>query len=64
MSIALNEMGLGGSASHSVSFDPSIKARARKISFWKEILWNRLDKGDYCFFAMKEMVDDLGINNK
>ena len=57
MSLAQNWMGLGGSASHAVEFDPAITKRARRISFWKEVLWNRMGKGDYCLFAMKETAD-------
>jgi len=64
MSLALNWMGLGGSASHSVNFDPEITTRAQTINFWKEVLWNRADKGDYCFFAMKEMADGVDIRGK
>lgn len=64
MSLALNWMGLGGSASHSVNFDPEITTRARTISFWKEVIWNRKDKGDYCFFAMKEMTDGVDTHGK
>lgn len=59
MSLAHNWMGLGGSASHAVNFAPAIANKARKISFWKEIIWNRLDKGDYCFFAMKDTADGV-----
>lgn len=63
MSLAQNWMGLGGSASHAVKFDPAITKRARRVSFWKEVLWNRLDKGDYCFLAMKETVDSVDAND-
>lgn len=64
MSLALNSMGLGGSASHSVNFDPEITTRARTINFWKEVIWNRMDKGDYCLFAMKEMADGVEIHDR
>jgi glycosyltransferase involved in cell wall biosynthesis/SAM-dependent methyltransferase len=53
MSLSLNRMGLTGSASHSVNIDLLLARKAQWINFWKEIIWNRLDKGDYCFFAMK-----------
>ena len=56
MSLTLNSMGLGGSVSHAVIFEPQITKRARRINFWKWIIWNRLDKGDYCFFTMKRPV--------
>ena len=58
MSIAHNWMGLGGSASHAVSFDRSVSIRALRIYFWHRLLWNRLGKGDYCFLAAKEGADE------
>lgn len=57
MSLAQNQIGLGGSVSHAVNFEPLIAKKAQRINFWKKIIWNRLDKGDYCFFAMKDIVD-------
>lgn len=59
MSLAQNGMGLGGSASHAVNFDPVIAKKAQRINFWKKIIWNRLDKGDYCFLAMKNTADGV-----
>jgi SAM-dependent methyltransferase len=54
MSLAQNRIGLGGSVSHAVNFDTPLINKAQRISFWKELFWNRLDKGDYCFFVMKD----------
>lgn len=53
LSLVQNHMGLGGSASHAVHFDALIAKKAHRINFWKRIIWNRLGKGDYCFFAIK-----------
>lgn len=58
MSLAQNWLGLGGSASHTINFDPLLTNTAQKINFWKKIIWNRLDKGDYCFFAMKNTMNE------
>lgn len=63
MSLAHNAMGLGGSASHAVVFDPEITRKARRISFWKEVIWNRMGRGDYCFFAMKKMTDGVDAHD-
>jgi len=57
MSLAQNWMGLGGSASHAVTFDPDLVKKAQRINFWKNLIWNRLEKGDYCLFAMTAMAD-------
>lgn len=54
MSLVQNGLGLGGSVSHAVSFEPAIMKRAQRINFWKKLIWNRLGKGDYCFFAMRD----------
>ena len=59
MSLAQNQMGLGGSASHAVNFDIRISREARRINFWKKVIWDRLDKGDYCFFAMKDTANGM-----
>jgi glycosyltransferase involved in cell wall biosynthesis/SAM-dependent methyltransferase len=59
MSLAHNWMGLGGSASHAVTFDPAIAKKAHRINFWKEVIWNRLDKGDYCFFVMTSPTEGV-----
>ncbi len=53
MSLTLNRLGLSGSISHAVTIDQLLAGKAQRINFWKEILWNRLNKGDYSFFAMK-----------
>lgn len=54
MSLAQNRLGLGGSVSHAVHFDRRITREARRISFWKKVIWDKLDKGDYCLFVMKD----------
>lgn len=54
MSIAQNGMGLGGSASHTVSHDHSISIQAQRLNFWQIAVWNRLGRGDYCFIAVKD----------
>jgi hypothetical protein len=54
MSLAQNQLGLGGSVSHAVAFDPALARRAQRLHVWKVLLWNRLGKGDYSFFVMKE----------
>jgi glycosyltransferase involved in cell wall biosynthesis/SAM-dependent methyltransferase len=54
MSIAQNRLGLGGSASHAVNFDPAFSLRARRYQFWKKLIWNRFGKGDYAFMAAKD----------
>lgn len=58
MSIAQNQLGLAGSASHAVAFDPLMARRAQRDQVWKEWLWNRLGQGDYCFFVAKEAGHD------
>jgi len=60
LSLVQNRMGLGGSASHAVNFDALIAKKAHRINFWKRIIWNRLGKGDYCFFAMKAATGEAG----
>jgi SAM-dependent methyltransferase len=59
MSLAQNRMGLGGSVSHAVNFEHRISMEARKINFWKKVIWDRLGQGDYCFFAMKDTADGV-----
>jgi hypothetical protein len=54
MSLVQNSLGLDGSVSHAVSFEPAIVKRAQRIDFWKKIIWNRLGQGDYCLFAMRD----------
>ncbi len=54
MSLAHNDLGLGGSASHAVNFPPAVTIKAQIIDFWKRIIWNRLGRGDYSFLVMKE----------
>lgn len=54
MSIAQNEIGLGGSVSHAVNFDQSVYIQAERVNFWQIAIWNRLGKGDYCFLAVKD----------
>ncbi len=54
MSIAQNQIGLGGSVSHAVNFDQSIYSEAKRINFWQTALWNTIGKGDYCFLAVKD----------
>lgn len=58
MTIAQNQLGLGGSASHAVSFERAIALRAQRDQFWKLVLWNRLGKGDYCFLVAKDGPGD------
>lgn len=59
MSLALNRAGLGGSVSHAVEFDSSITTEANKIYFWKRLIWNRRDQGDYLFCVFKVLQDVL-----
>ena len=59
MSLTLNWMGLAGSASHTANFDPLLAKKARRINFLKEIIWNRRDKGDYCYFVMKNSAHGM-----
>lgn len=59
MSLVQNGLGLGGSVSHAVSFEPTIMKKAQRINFWKKVIWNRLGKGDYCFFAMGDSATGL-----
>lgn len=54
MSITQNFLGLGGSVSHAVSIDRGICVRAQRIHFWKQLLWNRVGKGDFCFLSMSD----------
>lgn len=56
MSLAHNCLGLGGSVSHAVNFPPAVTKKAQVINFWKKMIWNRLEKGDYSFLVMKEFV--------
>jgi glycosyltransferase involved in cell wall biosynthesis/SAM-dependent methyltransferase len=56
MSLAQNRMGLGGCVSHAVNFDRRTSGEARRINFWKKIIWDRRGKGDYCLFVMKDMA--------
>ena len=58
MSIAQSSMGLGGSASHAVSFDRRLAFQAERIYFWMNIVWNRLGKGDYCYISLKDASND------
>jgi len=58
LSLTHNSMGLGGSASHAVDLSPEIAKKAQRIDFWKRIIWNRREKGDYSFLVMKESVTD------
>lgn len=58
MSIAQNQLGLMGSASHAVSFEHATTLRAQRDLLWKLVLWNRLGKGDYCFLVAKEGLDE------
>lgn len=57
MSLAHNTLGLGGSASHAVNFAPEVTKKAQAIHFWKKMIWNRLEKGDYSFLVMKKFVN-------
>lgn len=57
MSLAHNALGLGGSASHAVNFPPEVTRRAQAIDFWKKLIWNRLEKGDYSFLVMRDSID-------
>lgn len=54
MSLMQNFLGLGGSVSHAVNFDRPLCLQAQRIYFWQQLLWNRIGRGDYCFFAMKD----------
>lgn len=54
MSVAQNQLGLGGSTSHAVNFDQSIYTQAKRVNFWQSAIWNRIGKGDYCFLAVKD----------
>ena len=53
MSLVQNNLGLGGSVSHAVTFDPYILSMARRIDALKRIIWNRLGRGDYCYVSMR-----------
>lgn len=57
MSVMQNSLGLGGSVSHAVNFDPPLKRRAQRINFWQQLFWNRAGKGDYCFLVMRDGAD-------
>ncbi|EDZ68182.1 methionine biosynthesis protein MetW, putative [Nitrosococcus oceani AFC27] len=54
MSLMQNFIGLGGSVSHTVDFDHPLRLRAQRINFWQQFFWNRIGKGDYCFFVMRD----------
>ncbi|CAB1275124.1 sulfotransferase [Candidatus Nitrosacidococcus tergens] len=54
LSIIQNSLGLGGSVSHGIEFDPLVHQRAARVYFWQQLFWNKLGKGDYSFFAMQE----------
>jgi glycosyltransferase involved in cell wall biosynthesis/SAM-dependent methyltransferase len=58
MSIVQNFLGLGGSVSHAVNFDNLVCVRAQRINFWKQLFWNHIGKGDYCFLVMRDGADD------
>jgi O-antigen biosynthesis protein len=58
MSVALNRLGLGGSVSHEVHFDPEIPITAERSNFWHRMIWNRLGRGDYIFLAARDNCDD------
>ena len=59
LSLAHNQMGLSGSASHAVIFDRKLSGRAQRIHFWKSVFWNPIGQGDYCIFAMKRPAEDV-----
>ncbi len=54
MSVALNKIGLGGSASHAVSFDRETSLIGQRLYVWHQLVWNRVGQGDYCFVALKD----------
>ncbi|BAW80181.1 family 2 glycosyl transferase [Candidatus Nitrosoglobus terrae] len=54
MSIVQNALGLGGSVSHAVNFDPIVCKQAQRIHVWCQLFWNHFDKGDYSFLVMGE----------
>ncbi|ADJ28054.1 sulfotransferase [Nitrosococcus watsonii] len=54
MSLMQNFIGLGGSVPHTIDFDFPLRAWAQRINFWQQLFWNRIGKGDYCFFVMRD----------
>jgi FkbM family methyltransferase len=54
MTLAQNQLGLGGAVSHAVTFEPALAFRAGRIDFWSRVLWNRLGRGDYFLLAMMD----------